>query len=362
MTMRKKYMAVVAILLALTLLATGCGMVDEDKYQNYQRYTNTFFSTFDTMIQVMAYAQSQEEFDGYFQQIRDRYAQLHQYFDIFNNYTGINNIKTVNDQAGIAPVQVPEELMDLVLFSLKWHDKTAGKTNIALGPVIRIWHEYRSDAEFDPRLAAVPAMEKLAAAKVYSDITRVQVNQEAGTLFLPDPNMRLDVGAVAKGFATELVVQEMKALGLESFIISAGGNVRAVGRPFDKERHAWNVGVHNPDVLMFAEGNTLLGTVSVNDASVVSSGDYQRFYMVGDLRVHHIIDPDTLMPGAYYRAVTVVVEDSGVADFLSTELFLLPLEESRALAQQIEGLDVLWVLPDGTIETTAGMDEILTLH
>lgn len=360
--MKKRMRMILLILVAIAVAFSGCGPTEQKRYEGYQRHSDTFFDTFDTLIQVMAYTRSEKEFQQAFTKIRDRYRELHQYYDIYNNYPGINNVKTINDQAGIAPVQVPAEVMDLVLFALEWHDKTTGKTNIAMGPVLRIWSAYRADAEFDPGLAAIPTMDELEAAAIHTDIHRIEVDEEAGTVFLPDPNMQLDVGAVAKGFATERVVQEMKAAGLESFIISAGGNVRAVGRPFDNDRETWTVGLHNPDELLFANGNSLLGTVTVTDASVVSSGDYQRYYMVGDTRVHHIIDPATYMPAAHYRAITVVIEDSGVADFLSTELFLLPLEEGKALAEEIEGLEVIWVLQDGTIETTAGMEGVLNLY
>lgn len=360
--MKKRMMLFLAVVLMISVAVTGCGPTGQNGYEGYQRHSDTFFDTFDTMIHVMAYTQSEEEFQQHFDQIRDRFKELHQYYDIYNNYPGINNVKTINDQAGIAPVQVSGEIMDLVLFAREWHDKTAGKTNIAMGPVLRIWSEYRGDAEYDPRLAAIPTLEELEAKAVYTDIDKIVVDEEAGTVYLPDPNMNLDVGAVAKGYATELVVQEMKALGMESLIISAGGNVRAVGKPLDKDRETWTVGLHNPDESMFAAGNSLLGTVSINDGSVVSSGDYQRYYMVGDTRIHHIIDPATYMPAAYYRAITVVIEDSGVADFLSTELFLLPLEESKALARKIEGLEVLWVMPDGTVETTEGMEDTLNLY
>lgn len=360
--MKKRMRLLLLLLVAISVAFSACGPTDQESYEGYQRYSDTFFDTFDTLIQVMAYTRSEEEFQQAFTQMRDRFKELHQYYDIYNNYPGINNVKTINDQAGIAPVQVPEEVMNLVLFALEWHDKTTGKTNIAMGPVLRIWSAYRADAEYDPGLAAIPAMDELEAAAMHTDISKIVVDEEAGTVFLAEPDMKLDMGAVAKGFATELVVQEMKAQGLESLIISAGGNVRAVGRPFDQDRETWTVGLHNPDESMFASGNSLLGTVTVNDASVVSSGDYQRYYMVGDMKVHHIIDPATYMPAVYYKAITVIVEDSGIADFLSTELFLLPLEESRALAEDIEGLEVIWVLQDGTIETTDGMEGILNLY
>ena len=109
---------------------------------------------------------------------------------------------------------------------------------------------------------------------------------------------------------------------------------------------------------MIDTGN-VLETVFVKDLSVVSSGDYQRFFVVDDKVYHHIIDPNTLMPGDYYRALTIVTPDSGVADFLSTSAFLLPLEESKALIESLDDTEAFWVMNDGTIETTEGMDKIM---
>jgi thiamine biosynthesis lipoprotein len=103
----------------------------------------------------------------------------------------------------------------------------------------------------------------------------------------------------------------------------------------------------------------LLDTIFVNNASVVSSGDYQRYYVVEGKVIHHLIDPDTLMPAKYYRAVTIVTEDSGIADFISTTVFLLPYSESRQLVESLEAVEALWVMPDGKVEATEGMLKIM---
>ena len=356
-----RYARPLVLVLAIIMLATGCAS-EQDPYAGYERHTDSFFDTFDTLIQVIAYTDSEETFREAFEQIHQRFRELHQLYDIYNTYSGMNNVKTVNDQAGIAPVAVDDDLISLILFAREWHDRTEGRTNIAMGPVLKIWHDYRADGLFDPSQAALPPLEDLQRATAYTDIHLIEVDEAAGTVFLPNPRMRLDIGAIAKGYATELVARELQAAGLESFIISAGGNVRAVNRPFDSQRETWTVGLHNPDASLFAEGNTLLGSVSITNASVVTSGDYQRFYVVDGQPVHHLIDPVTLMPASHYRAITVVMEDSGLADFFSTELFLLPFEESLPMAESIDGLEAIWVMPDGTIEMTRGLEDMLTLY
>lgn len=309
-------------------------------------------------MQVVAYTRDRQEFDRYYNQIQARFRRLHKLYDIYNNYEGMNNLKTINDQAGKQPVKVDQEIIDLLLFAKEWHQKTPGKTNIALGPVLKIWHDYRTEGLYDPEKARLPSGEELARANKYTALDQVIIDEAAGTVYLPDGNMRLDVGALAKGFATELVAREMMAAEMKSGLISAGGNVRAIGEPQDSKRNLWAIGVQNPDESITGE-NHLLDTIYVNDAAIVTSGDYQRYYIVDGQPYHHIIDPKTLMPAEYYRAVTVVAPDAGVADYLSTELFLLPLEESMTLAESLEGVEALWVMKDGSIKFTGGMKQIL---
>jgi len=147
--------------------------------------------------------------------------------------------------------------------------------------------------------------------------------------------------------------------GFTSFIVSSGGNVRTVGAPRDGVRNKWSIGIQDPDGNALVPNGDNLDIVYVNDASVVTSGDYQRYYVVDNKRIHHLIDPTTLMPANYYRAVTVVTLDSGVADFLSTTAFLLPYEKSRALIESLDGVEALWIMPDGSMKATEGMKKSL---
>jgi len=354
---------VVSLLLAVILtflFLSGCQQNENPPTeQAYKKYTYTFLDTFDTVTQVVGYTETEEEFNRYTEKIHERMLELHKLYDRYNDYEGINNIKTINDNAGVKPVKVSKDIINLILFCKNLYEDVDPQTNIAMGSVLEIWHKYRDEAEADPANAKIPPMEDLLAANEHTDFEKVIVDVENSTVYLNDPLMSLDVGAVAKGYATEVVVREIVEAGFTSGIISAGGNIRAFGKPMDGIRDKWGVGIQNPDSVIGNSEENVLETVFLTNASVVTSGDYQRFYMVGDKVIHHLIDPKTLMPGDYFRAVTIVTEDSGKADFLSTAVFLMPYEEGKALVESLEGVEALWVFKDGTIKTTEGMKSIM---
>jgi Membrane-associated lipoprotein involved in thiamine biosynthesis len=325
----------------------------------YTKYDDSFFDTFDTVVRLVAYTKNEEEFKKYFDKAHVRFLELHKLYDIYNDYEGINNIKTINDNAGVKPVKVDKEIIELINFAKSWYDRTEGRTNIAMGSVLSIWHDYREEGIDDPEKAKLPPMDKLKEASNYTDINKVIVDEDNSTVYLEDKRMSLDVGAVAKGYAAEVVAKELMADGLTSGIVNAGGNVRTIRKPLDGIRERWGIGIQDPAKSIISDEDNMLDTVFVDNKSVVSSGDYQRYYIVNDKIYHHLIDPDTLMPGDYYKAVTVVTEDSGLADMLSTAVFLLPYEKSRKLVESIDGIEALWVMKDGKVEVTEGMKKIM---
>jgi thiamine biosynthesis lipoprotein len=352
----RKTVSAVLVFCFLLLTITGCRT--QPAAGKYTRFSDTFMGTFNTVIVVVAYAETEEEFSTYYEMIQVRYQELHKLYDIYNDYDGINNIKTVNDNAGIQPVQVEEDLLDIILMAKEWTLSQDGRTNIALGPVLKIWHDYRIDGIDFPEGAKLPPMELLQEAAKHTDVNQIIIDKQKSTIFLADSRMRLDIGAIAKGYATELVAREVEAAGLKSGAISAGGNIRTIGKPLDGIRDKWGIGIFDPDSTLFSVDRDL-DTVFITDASVVSSGDYQRYYFVDGKPYHHLIDPRTLMPATYFRAVTVVTPDSGYADLVSTELFLMPFEEGISLVQSLGNVEALWVMPDGEVKMTEGMKLIL---
>ena len=349
----KKY--ALSLILIISLLISAC---TGENQSVYTKYSYEFLGAFDTVIQFMGYTKGPDEFEIMVELGQGRFMELNKLYDIYNDYDGINNLKSINDNAGIKPVEVKQEIIDLLMFSKEWYNKTNGKCNIALGSVLSIWHDYRDAGIENPEEADIPPLEMLQEAMKFTDIDKVLVDDDNNTVYLEDKNMRLDVGAVAKGFATEIVTNELMDKGYSSFIISSGGNVRTVGAPIDFTRKKWGIGIQDPDGNPNNQDEPSLDILYLNDLSLVTSGDYQRQYKVNGKMYHHLIDPVTLMPAEYYRAVSVVADDSGVADFMSTTIFLTPYEEGRKLAESI-GIDAIWIMKDGTIYATDNAKKVM---
>lgn len=355
--MYKKTVSLLLTLLLISSFISGCGTGTRSAYK---KYSYEFMNTFDTVIQVMGYTKTEAEFDAWAEKASARFEELHKLYDMYNDYSGVNNIKTINDNAGKSPVKVAPEIISLIVDSKEWFSRSPGVVNVAMGAPLALWHDYRDRGTEDPANAQLPPMEDLKKAQEHTDINKVIVDKEQGTVYLEDEEMRLDVGAVAKGYATEIVARELEAQGWQSFIISSGGNVRAVGKPLDGVRSKWGVGIADPDKPgAGTSGDVVLDTAFVADLSVVTSGDYQRYYTVDGKMYNHIIDPVTLMPATNFRSVSIIVKDSGFADFLSTTLFILPYEQGLEYIKGLGNVEAMWVLPDGTIKVTDGMKSTL---
>lgn len=331
----------IALILIITLAMSipACGKPDKTRYEA------EFLGVFDTVTQIVGYAVSKDDFSMHVQKIQDNLKEYHQLYDIYNNYEGINNLKTINDQAGIQPVKVDSKIIDLLLFSREAYELSNGKINVAYGAVLKVWHEYRIKGIENPEEAEIPSIELLEEKKEHTNIKDMIIDQEASTVYLQDPEMSLDVGAIGKGYATEMVSLAAIKEGLADGMISVGGNVRTFGGKGNK-KEPWKVGIQNPD----SEGeNAFLELLYLKNKSLVTSGDYQRYYTVDGKRYHHIIDPETLMPADYFTAVTIVCQHSGLADALTTAIYNMNYEDGAEFIEGLDGVEALWLLKDGTI-------------
>ncbi len=336
---------VLALLLTLLLLV-GCASPAVVPRQ--KQFEASFLDVFDTVTYIKGRAASQEEFAAAAQAIHGELMEYHRLFDIYNDYEGLNNLKTVNDQAGVAPVEADEKILNLLEDCVDYYGLTETKVNVAMGPVLYLWHEAREEGFHDPANASLPDQGALEAASLHTALEALVLDRGASTVYLTDPQARLDVGAIAKGWAVRQVAEAAP----EGFLISVGGNVCATG-PKDEKGAPWKVGVQDP-----ANPNQYLHTLSITTGSVVTSGSYQRAYAVDGRLYHHIIDPVTLFPSEYWASVTVVCRDSGLADALSTALFLLPQAEGQAILDKTDAV-AMWVDPQGQITYSPGFEDLI---
>lgn len=357
----KKIISVIMCIVLTAGVFSGCSVAKTE-----EKYSGFMIDSFDTLISVISFQPSQEKFDELMEFAESEYKRLNNLYDIYNTYPDLNNAKTINDNAGIAPVKVSEDLFNLIKFSIDWYYKTDGKVNIAMGSVLKIWHDIREKAEAASisgedleQIITLPSMEELEAANEHCLIENIVLDEENMTVYITDPKTQIDLGAIAKGYATELICDKLSEK-YDNFAISAGGNVKVHGAPKD-ERTRWAIGIQDPKVdenFKMSGGNIDLAYLA-GDLSLVCSGGYQRFFVYDGERYHHLIDPETLYPANYYLGVTVLCEDSGMADALSTAIFMMESDEALEFINSIENTECILVLNDGTQLKTDGFDKYL---
>lgn len=315
----------------------------------------SYYEFFDTVSIIYSYkGDSEQEFEQNHKIVAEVLGKYHKLFDIYYEYSGINNIRTINKNAGKSAVKVDRELIDFLLYCKELYTFTNEKTNIMLGSVLKLWHDCRekskkSEGILNPEF--LPTVQSLTSANEHTSIDLLVINEEELTVYITDPNAAIDVGAIGKGYATEKAAQVLIDNNVTSYVLNIGGNLRAIGNKVDGTE--WITGITNPDK---SSDENIACRVKMGDTSLVTSGDYERFFYAGDVKYHHIIDPSTLYPAAYFPSVSIFAKDSGLADALSTALFCMSYEEGKALADSIDGVEVVWITFDGTILHTDGVE------
>ena len=336
--------SVVAVCTLICSVFTSCTP------QTKNKYTTNSFDYFDTVAIISGYENSQEEFDAVAEEILSQLAEYHKLYSIYHRFDGLENLCTINELVDGAhrTVTVDRRIIDMLLYAKEMYTVTDGMLNVAMGSVLSLWHDYRTIGKDDPSQATLPPMDLLKKAAEHTDINKMIIDEQNCTVTLTDPKMKLDAGAVAKGYATERIALWLEEKGISGYVLNIGGNVRTIGTKPDGSM--WSAGIENP------KGDDYLAYLQLNGQSVVTSGSYQRYYVVDGKRYHHIIHPDTLMPSENFLSVSVVCKDSGFGDAMSTALFCMPQEKGLSLIESMPDVEAMWVSQDGSQTTSSGWD------
>lgn len=327
----------VMLLVGLAGLAAGCGGNQADKLMNNPP-SQTYYM-FDTIVNVRVYDErvSEEHFD----EIGNILARIDQEM---NRQLEGSEIAKVNQQAGqAAAIEVSEETIQVVQTALGFAESSGGSFDPTVGPIVDLWG-------IGSENAAVPDSETLVRKLELVDYTAVLVDDTKRTIQLTKGGMAIDLGAIAKGYAADVIADYLRDNGFTSAIIDLGGNILVMGRRPDGS--PWTIGVQTPS----EDRGQHLGSLKVADKTVVTSGVYERFFKDNGKVYHHILDTKNGYPVENnLLSVTIVAELSIDADALSTTVFSLGLEEGIQYIESRGDAEAIFVTTDKEIIVTSGL-------
>lgn len=320
----KKYILIVLILVSFLIVYI---------YSNnsIKEYNKSFFYM-DTIINVKIYANNKKAEEA-FNIIDKTYSDFQKMTDYYDSNSEIYYINNNHDD--IDEIQITENLYNILKLSLEWKEKSNGKFEINLGKVLSIWKHYRDNNLGLPNIDDLKNAYNSTNEIVLLDNDKIKNN-----------NPSIDLGAITKGYATEIVGNKLEDFGIKNYIINAGGNVK-VGDAYKKDR--FSIGIKNPEIL-----NDIYKIVYGNNISVVTSGSYERFYEYDGTKYSHIIDPETLYPVNNCLSVTIIADSSILADILSTTLFVLPIEEGLKIVNDMPNVEAIYYIDENNIVKSEG--------
>ncbi|MDD3224843.1 MAG: FAD:protein FMN transferase [Clostridium sp.] len=265
--------------------------------------------------------------------------------DILSFYKPLSEVSLINENAGHDYVNVKYETLNIIKKAKKYSRLSSGVFDITSAPLISLWGIFTKKQR-------VPIKEEIDKVKALIDYENIIIDEDSSSIKLLKEGQKIDLGGIAKGFAADRAVEIYKNNGIESAFINLGGNVLALGNKPDGSK--WNIGIQNP----LEPRGQCIGAVVVNDKTVVTSGDYVRYFMKDNKRYHHILDPKTGYPSdSGVMSVTVIAESSIDADALSTAAFILGLEAGMKFIKSIDCVEGIFITKDKKVYSTEGIKD-----
>lgn len=289
----------------------------------------------DTYISIKLYSKN-KKVDKILNDVESIYNKYDILADAYTKYDNVINVYYLNNVLEVnKEVIISKELADLIQYGIDVYNNTNGLVNIAMGNVTGVWKKYINEG------TEVPSEKELNNLNI--NINDIVLE---GNKFLKKSDVKLDLGAIAKGYVTEEVGNYLESKKIDKYLINAGGNVK-VGKSYKDGKYV--IGIENPN-----DTNKMYKKINVENKSVVTSGDYQRYYEVNGIRYNHIINPKTRFPANNVKSVTVICDNSKDADMYSTYLFLLSLEEALNYVNNKDNLEAVFYVNEDNIITSKG--------
>ncbi|MDK2855659.1 MAG: FAD:protein transferase [Bacillota bacterium] len=297
----------------------------------------------DTVITITAYGPKAAE------AVNNAMAEMRRIAALMNADDPKSEVSRINQNAGKRPVRVSEDTFRLLKLAQRYSELSGGAFDVTVRPLVVLWGIGKKD-KYVPDAAAI---ERARALVNWRDLI---LDEKARTVYLRRPGMGIDLGGAAKGYAADRAREVLLEHGVRSALIDAGGNIWALGRRPDGE--PWRIGIRNPRP---EHGGELLAVVPSEDLTLVTSGDYERYFIRDGVRYHHIFDPRTGRPARSTISATIIGRNSAEADILSTALFVLGPEQGLALIRKLGNLEAVVVTPEERIVSTSNLEDKLEI-
>jgi FAD:protein FMN transferase len=294
----------------------------------------------DTQVTVTVVSRSRDSAE---KAIDAAFSEIKNIESLTNFYAADSEISLINKNAAISPTKVAPEVLELIGKALSVSERTDGAFDITIGAVTELYDFHR---KIKPEKSAL--LKNLTLVN-YRDVT---VNRSASTIYLRKKGMLIDTGGITKGYAADKAVTALRRMGIMSGLVAIAGDIKAFGRKPDST--PWQIGIRNPRAENHEDD--IMATLPLGDMAISTSGDYERFFLVGGVRYHHLLDPRTGFPAGGCRSVTVIANEAAFADAFATAAFVLGPDKGTKVLERL-GFDGLIVDSEGKMHFTAGMKE-----
>lgn len=292
-----------------------------------------------TIVSITIFSDSKEKAK---KAIDEAFKELDRIADLLNFYSEKSEISEINKNAGIKPIRVSPETIEIIKKALFVSENTEGAFDMTIGPIVRLWDfkgkKLPNDRDIKEKL-------KLIGYK------NIIVDEKSGTVFIKKKGVQIDLGGIIKGYGADKVVELLKRRGIDAGLVAIGGEIKTFGERPDKK--PWTIGIQNPRQKS-AEDEVIAIVRSQSDIAISTSGDYEKYFILNNVRYHHLLDPKTGYPAYGNRSVTIISKESSLSDAFATGIFILSPEKGLKVLKKLD-LEGVIIDKDGKIFISNGL-------
>ena len=343
MTFKKAAELLAVVIILGIIIFTILNIVNQESIQKYSK-TELLL---DTVFDITVFTEDEAEGNRL---LREAFNEVRALEKTFSRFVSGSEVDEINQNAGEGSVEVRSDMLKVIKSGIYFGEITEGSFDITIAPLMELWG-------FGTGKQRVPSQEEIEEILPLVDYREIQLDEQRFTVYLPQEEMSLDLGGIAKGYIVDRIVQYLESQNVELATVNAGGDIRVIGTREDGT--PWRIGIRNP---RNSNEQDITAVIPIVDQAVVTSGDYERFFTSDGKRYHHILDPHNGFPAAKVISVTIVAEECITADALSTAVFVLGPQKGMELVESLSGVEGLIIDNQEKLHVSSGLQDIIEIR